>query len=216
VVTWSLLAPFAVGAQEETPPFTDTPLRHWATPAIRRGALIGSFEGLADGTFAGSRLVTRYEFAAAIVRIKDRLLCASFPRVATPPVFRDVPKEHWAFEAVGDVAPTGIFQGVRGGRFAGSKHLTRYEAAHALNRLLIQGGLGLDRRQARYQGAAFSDMPEGHWASIAVEQTAGCGLFEGLPDGRFHGSRPLTCNELAVLIARLLYELQRPCYDLAY
>jgi hypothetical protein len=50
-------------------PFTDVPTDHWAYDAINTLQKDGIVIGFPDGTFAGKRTLTRYEFAVAIARI---------------------------------------------------------------------------------------------------------------------------------------------------
>ncbi|MCL5102839.1 MAG: S-layer homology domain-containing protein [Armatimonadetes bacterium] len=50
-------------------PFNDVPTDHWAYDAINQLQKDGVLIGYPDGTFAGKRAITRYEFAAAIARI---------------------------------------------------------------------------------------------------------------------------------------------------
>jgi S-layer family protein len=50
--------------------------------------------------------------------------------------FADVPREHWAYDAVQQLAQRGIFTGYPDGTFGGRRALTRYEFAVALQRML--------------------------------------------------------------------------------
>lgn len=50
-------------------PFTDVPSDHWAYDAINQLQKDGILIGYPDGTFAGKRNITRYEFAVAIARL---------------------------------------------------------------------------------------------------------------------------------------------------
>ncbi|MCE5200300.1 MAG: S-layer homology domain-containing protein [Armatimonadota bacterium] len=52
-------------------PFTDVPTDHWAYDAVNRLQQDGVIIGYPDGTFAGKRTITRYEFAVAIARVLD-------------------------------------------------------------------------------------------------------------------------------------------------
>ena len=54
--------------------------------------------------------------------------------VATP--FADVPANHWAAQAIRDLAAAGIIEGVPGAMYQGSRPITRYEVAMALARML--------------------------------------------------------------------------------
>ncbi|MCL5102840.1 MAG: S-layer homology domain-containing protein [Armatimonadetes bacterium] len=61
-----LLCATAVYAQG---PFNDVPTDHWAYDAINQLQKDGVLIGYPDGTFAGKRTITRYEFATALARI---------------------------------------------------------------------------------------------------------------------------------------------------
>lgn len=50
-------------------PFTDVPTDHWAYDAINQLQKDGLLIGYPDGTFAGKRTITRYEFAVALARL---------------------------------------------------------------------------------------------------------------------------------------------------
>jgi hypothetical protein len=50
--------------------------------------------------------------------------------------FADVPNNHWAYDAVTQLAQRGIFTGYPDGTFSGKRALTRYEFAVALQRML--------------------------------------------------------------------------------
>ena len=52
------------------------------------------------------------------------------------PAFRDLDSNHWAYQAVQDLAKKGIFTGYPDQTFSGRRALTRYEFAMALKRLL--------------------------------------------------------------------------------
>jgi hypothetical protein len=54
------------------------------------------------------------------------------------------------------------------------------------------------------QGARFSDIPAGHWATEAVEYVTTQGLIQGYPDQTFKGGRTLTRYEAATIFYRLL------------
>jgi S-layer family protein len=55
----------------------------------------------------------------------------------------------------------------------------------------------------------FPDLPDRHWAGDAVAQLAAKGLIEGYPDGTFKGDRSISRWELAMIVARLLNDMNR-------
>ena len=108
-------------------------------------------EGYPDGLLRGDGPLTRYEFPVALARMlnngmrpadyytrfrwksldeleKDRL----FP----PAHSTDVPRDHYAYEAVQVVQRLGIMQGNGKNQFLGDKPLTRYEYVTAIGRFL--------------------------------------------------------------------------------
>ncbi|NLJ79413.1 MAG: S-layer homology domain-containing protein [Firmicutes bacterium] len=58
-------------------PFADVPADHWAYDAIVELAAAGLIEGYPDGTYGGSRMMTRYEaamvFARALARLEGKI-----------------------------------------------------------------------------------------------------------------------------------------------
>ncbi|RTH32075.1 S-layer protein [Thermus scotoductus] len=56
--------------------------------------------------------------------------------------------------------------------------------------------------------AQFSDVPAGHWAKEAVEALAAKGLILGFPDGTFRGNENLTRYQAALIIYRLLQQIE--------
>lgn len=53
----------------------------------------------------------------------------------------------------------------------------------------------------------FADVPAYHWAYDAVTQLAAYGLIQGFPDGTFKGDQPMTRYQMAMVVARLLVQL---------
>lgn len=49
--------------------------------------------------------------------------------------FKDVPVNHWAYEAVMEMSKLGVLTGMPDGTFQGNSYLTRYQAAVAFYRL---------------------------------------------------------------------------------
>ncbi|MFZ8814288.1 MAG: S-layer homology domain-containing protein [Thermus aquaticus] len=56
--------------------------------------------------------------------------------------------------------------------------------------------------------AQFSDVPAGHWAKEAVEALAARGIIVGFPDGTFRGNEPITRYQAALIIYRLLQQIE--------
>jgi hypothetical protein len=118
------------------------------------------------------------------------------------------------------MAYKGIVEGLPTGSLAGDRPVTRYEDAIALARIArsIEGlafpdNFGQATAESTVcQKTGFMDVPQGHWASVAVEGMAAFGLVEGFSDDRFYGSEPLNRSQLAVVLARML-ERYMVCCD---
>ena len=50
--------------------------------------------------------------------------------------------------------------------------------------------------------AAFSDLPQTHWANEAVAQMAEQGILEGYPDGTFRPDETLTRAQFLAMVVR--------------
>jgi S-layer homology domain. len=59
----------------------------------------------------------------------------------------------------------------------------------------------------------FADVPENHWAYEAVKQLAASGLVEGFPDGTFKGAEGMTRYQMAMVVARMLSDLDAQIRD---
>ena len=64
------------------------------------------------------------------------MLALVAPAFAQP--FADVPADHWAFDAIAELAAKGILEGYPDGTFKGDRAMTRYEMAMALARILAR------------------------------------------------------------------------------
>ncbi len=73
------------------------------------------------------------------------LAVAVGPALAQQP-FSDVPVNHWAYDALNELAEKGVMEGYPDGTFRGKQSLTRYEFAQAIARMLDRieqlGGVG--------------------------------------------------------------------------
>ncbi|MGC8889432.1 MAG: S-layer homology domain-containing protein, partial [bacterium] len=74
----------------------------------------------------------------------------SVPAIAAP--FPDVPSNHWAYDAVNELASKGLILGYPDGTFRGNNPMTRYELAMVISRLVsylekISGGPSVDVSQ---------------------------------------------------------------------
>ena len=75
--------------------------------------------------------------------------------------FSDLPKQHWAYEPIIEMANNGILSGYPDGTFLPDKSITRAEFAK-----ILVAGLKLDNNGAEIE---FRDVPKTHWAYSYVQ-----------------------------------------------
>lgn len=117
-----------LGVQEEAPAaFTDVKAGHWAAPYLGRVVAAGLVQGFPGGEFRGTEELSRYQLAQALARLLPRLGVEAKPRLPA-----DVPPDHWAAAAVGQVVGLGWMRLDFEDRFQGGAAVTRYQLAYAL------------------------------------------------------------------------------------
>ena len=131
-------------------------------------------------------------------QMKGMNVLSSKAFAATSP-FSDVPKAHWAYDAVTVLAAEGINQGYGDGTFLGNRNVTRYEAATMLAKLGAR-----TFNVSSENTIKFSDIPPQHWAYSAVKTTTSTGICAGYTDGTFRGDNNITRYEMAKMIAQIL------------
>lgn len=107
--------------------------------------------------------------------------------------------DHWAKEEISTLSLQGIIQGYTDGTFHPDQSVTRAELVQLLDRAI--GFEGLEKVKT---GISFPDVEEDFWGREAIEKAAETGIINGYPDGSFRPNDPVTREELAVIIYRLL------------
>jgi PKD repeat protein len=113
--------------------------------------------------------------------------------------FQDVPKTHWAYATISELASKLIIQGTSPAAFEPKREVTRAEFIVMLMHALGAGGPQGDALQL----PEFSDRNLiGLWAEQAVAQAAQAGLISGYGDGSFRPQATISRAEMAVIIAK--------------
>ncbi len=118
------------------------------------------------------------------------VLCVAFVVGIAAPAhgqpFADTPANHWAYEALAQLAAKGLIQGYPGGTFKGDRTMTRYEMAMVVARLLAR----IEQLQVRRTQLQFL-APRTAYAVVAVSRGEGytrvkvvCGVKEARCDNR--------------------------------
>jgi len=111
--------------------------------------------------------------------------------------FSDI-QRHWAKASIAAAVQNGWMNGVSADRFAPESPMTRSQAAALLVRIL-----GIDVSASVADAPMFTDTA-GHWAQREIDAAAGAGILVGVGGGRFEPDLPITREQMAVLLDRLL------------
>ena len=72
--------------------------------------------------------------------------------------FTDVPADHWAYDAVAQLAADGVIEGYGDGTYRGDQEITRYEMAQMVARAMAKSGVnGADKAMIDRLAAEFAD-----------------------------------------------------------
>lgn len=103
---------------------------------------------------------------------------------------------HWAKEPINYVVSKGYFKGVGGNRFAPEQSITRADFVTVLGRMA-----GID--QSKFMKNAFKDVNGGYYAAY-VNWASENGIVQGVGHGKFDPKRPITREEMAVMMNKFL------------
>lgn len=149
-------------SQTSSPVFSDSS-QHWANACIRQLSSQRLVTGYPDNTFRPQGMVTRAEFAV--------LMLNAFPQVEATrraPNFKDVPSNHWAYNAIRNAYAREFFSGYPDGTFRPSQAIPRVQAIAILaNAAKMSSNEAADIVLKRYYDDA-SQVPEYAKKAIAA------------------------------------------------
>lgn len=196
IVALSLLTSSFI--QPQTPvsgmeqPFRDIG-NSYAREAIIRLYDKNILKGTAENLFSPTRPITRAEFLVTMNRI------LGLEAVDSPiPAYWDVRKGTWYYPDIQAATELGLTEGKGAGKFEPSQPVTRQEAAVMIVRLLNE-----DRGTSATAGQYKDEALISAWARSSVGAISRLGLMEGSA-GRFNPTQPLTRQEIAMILDRLL------------
>jgi hypothetical protein len=200
VLGLSGVEPEVWAAAPETPRFRDTQ-QHWAGACIDRLATLKQLSGYPDGSFRPDAKLSRSEFAALILDrfpwIPDRNIFrrSSEAEWIAPPetLFKDVPRQHWAYGAINAAYEAGIFVGYPDQTFRPNQAIARVEALAILAKIVPTG----QRPRSNEQPLPIPEIPERvlrdllddaaqtpPWSQSAIATAASFFLVVDAPNGR--------------------------------
>ncbi|PWV99440.1 S-layer family protein [Paenibacillus cellulosilyticus] len=161
----------------------------------------GVVNGITSTTFAPQAQLTRAQFITMILR-------ALGIEPGGTSSFNDVASTAWYAGYIGAAQEAGIVTGGGNGNFDPNRPITRQELCVILLRALQAKGYTLDGIGSG-TSSAFKDADSiAAYAADAVEQLVQAGIVQGRPNGTFGAQDQANRGEAAVLMYRLLQQLQ--------
>lgn len=103
---------------------------------------------------------------------------------------------HWAEKKIAEWVAKGLAGGYPDGTFKPNNHITRAEFVALVNRAF--------EKQDPTATANFKDIKQSHWFYSEVAVAAQAGYVSGYTDGTFKPNNPISRQEVASIMARLL------------
>jgi hypothetical protein len=179
LVTLLLLLPRA-GGQEQAD--------DWRADAVTQLSGAGIEPSFPDGSFLTDASLTGYQAAVLVGRLLDtvatRTGCPD-PTVgmaAPGAAFVDVPPDHWAADAVAQVAALGVEPGFPGGEFRGDEFLTGYQTA-----LLLARAVSVVDARVACGERADSEVLAALYGDLGAVRDEVAALRAGIDDGSLQG-----------------------------
>ncbi|MFF2797094.1 S-layer homology domain-containing protein [Lysinibacillus xylanilyticus] len=112
----------------------------------------------------------------------------------TKTTFKDVPKSHWAYESIKQVAEKGLVTGYEDGTYKPTAQVTRAEFATFLSRVFDSG---------ERTTSSFNDVSNTHWANDAIQEGLALGFIkvEDFSNNKFDPNKPMTRGEMSRWLA---------------
>ncbi|MED1863964.1 S-layer homology domain-containing protein [Fictibacillus nanhaiensis] len=133
-----------------TPTFKDVPKSFWAANQIGAVAEANVMNGFVGNTFKPTKIITRAEIASLLVRAYE------LEGTATEN-FKDVPKNHWAYEPISTLVEYGLVSGFSDHTFRPENQLTRAEFAAFLARVIRAGEIEPEPELSTIEGLVVDE-----------------------------------------------------------
>lgn len=102
-----------------------------------------------EGIFLNRKILS------AVVALITASTATGVSAAANP--FADVPRDHWAYDAVTQLAADGVIEGYGDGTFRGERNITRYEMAQMVAKAMAKNPTGTDKAIIDRLAAEFGD-----------------------------------------------------------
>lgn len=140
--------------------FSDVDENRWSITAISYLEQLGIIKGYPDGSFRPDAEITRAEFAAMASKFADLK--------EGDKTFKDLDRDHWAYDLVRRAASAGWIHGYPDGTFKADKKISRAEVVSITNKMLNRQAdkKFVDENLGRL--LTFSDLDRDYWAYYPI------------------------------------------------
>jgi hypothetical protein len=152
--------------------------------------------GFPDGSFRPENSLTSAQFATILYRVAGEPDAAGLPNP-----FNDVRDGVWYTDAILWAVDAGIVDGIGGGRFGTTGHLTKQRLATLIHRWQVNADTVLPDT-VEHEWPDIDNVAD--WALDAVKSLTAQGLFVGIPGNDFNPTAAATRAEIASVLFRLL------------
>ncbi len=196
-----------VGATE----FKDLKSTDPAYPAVMNMVdVYRAISGYPDGTFKGSRGITRAEFSKTMTNSLDYLEQKYQKALAEEPAnkeaaFKDLKTTHWAYPFVAIlVSKYKLVTGYPDGTFQPARNISRYELATLLGKTIRLIYARYDLPAPKLEALEFGDVKSSHWAAQDIQLLSHYDILPGESKQKFGGNNNATRFEVVVAIDQII------------
>ncbi|MBW4622793.1 MAG: S-layer homology domain-containing protein [Cyanosarcina radialis HA8281-LM2] len=108
-------------------------------------------------------------------------------------------ENHWARPFIERLAQKNIVAGYPDGTFRPNQTVDRDEFA-----AIVRQAFNQEQRRQIASGSVYKDVPQGYWASNAIEEAYEMGFMSGYPGGYFRPQQPVSRTEALVSLMRVI------------
>lgn len=179
----------------DTAIFSDLIDAQWAREAIEYLAERNIVSGIGNNKFEPGSYVTREQFVLMIIN------AFNMQKAGASSDFDDIPKNHWAYDAVSSACESGIVFGLSDSEFGTGQRITRQDMAVIAYRAAKLAGYEFDGTGE----ITFADKAEiSDYALESVSGMSANGIINGYPDGRFGPSDTANRAQAAQIIYSII------------
>jgi hypothetical protein len=177
--------------------FTDVDTSHWAYENIKKLNELGIVNGVGEGKFNPSGVVTREQFLKMLVEAVD------IETTSTETDFDDIDSSSWYASYVAAGVNAGLVNGVTSTTFGVGSEIRRQDMAAMIVRILNNKNIVVTQTSEVFD----DDSNISDYAKEAVYKVRDAGIIQGYA-GSFNPMDSLTRAEAATVIIKLLEVLQ--------